>query len=65
MLAAAILIPAMTDAKTTRRKLSIFSPNIPKSTVIAPSDGAVEFTYEYSYNVDSKANPTAPVRAIP
>lgn len=53
MLAAAILIPAMTDAKTTRRKLSIFSPNIPKSTVIAPSDGAVEFTYEYSYNVDS------------
>lgn len=57
ILAAAILIPAMTDAKTTRRKLSIFSPNIPKSTVIAPSDGAVEFTYEYSYNVDSTGKP--------
>lgn len=54
LLCAAFVLPAVLGAKTTtRRKLSIFSPKVPESTVIVRAPGLTEFVYDYSYSVDS------------
>lgn len=54
-LLAAILIPALCSGKITRRKISIFRPTVPESTVISQKPGTLEFVYDYSFSVNPSA----------
>lgn len=49
----ALILPTVICGKVKRRKISIFNPNVPESTVISQKEGTLEFTYDYSFSVDS------------
>lgn len=49
----AVLLPSIVSGKVSRRKISIFRPEVPESTVLSQKEGTLEFTYDYSFSVDS------------